>query len=121
MVRHAKRRPDPVPGANLELGFLGSVLEVELPLTIDTQQLTGTPPFDETYNPELHVCLAIRQSHAFRFAELFSWYADFGVIAPIDATTSSPFRSVIIQSMVDMGVFSSLRTDSCFCVIAYRY
>jgi hypothetical protein len=56
LIRYAKKRCDPVPGITVELGFLGSVLEVELPLTPDTQQLTDTPSFDEKYNPELHVC-----------------------------------------------------------------
>ena len=56
MIHYAKKRSDPIPGATIELGFLGSVLQVELPLTIDTQQLTETSSFDETYNPELHVC-----------------------------------------------------------------
>jgi hypothetical protein len=51
----AKKRPDPTPGATVELGFLGSVLLAELPQTIDTQQLTDTPSFGQTYDPKIHV------------------------------------------------------------------
>jgi len=39
----------------IELGFLGAALPVELPLTMDDQQLTETSSFDETYNPILHI------------------------------------------------------------------
>ncbi|KAH8833955.1 hypothetical protein DL96DRAFT_1578924 [Flagelloscypha sp. PMI_526] len=37
---------DPTPGIALELGFLGSVLSVDIPLTEDTQQLVAQPKFD---------------------------------------------------------------------------
>ncbi|ESK95846.1 family with sequence similarity member b [Moniliophthora roreri MCA 2997] len=47
--------PDPSPGMTLELGFLGSVLHLELPRTIDSQQLTDTSSFKEKYNPKLHI------------------------------------------------------------------
>ena len=33
-----KRRPDPIPGTNVELGFLGTVIHVEMPEAIETQQ-----------------------------------------------------------------------------------
>ncbi|KAK7044084.1 hypothetical protein VNI00_007800 [Paramarasmius palmivorus] len=47
--------PDPSPGMTLELGFLGSVLHLELPRTIDSQQLTDTSSFKEKYDPKLHI------------------------------------------------------------------
>jgi len=46
---------DPTPGTTIELGFLGSVMHVELPLTIDEQQLAETASFDETFDPTLHL------------------------------------------------------------------
>ncbi|TFK35563.1 hypothetical protein BDQ12DRAFT_687965 [Crucibulum laeve] len=46
---------DPTPGATLELGFLGSVLQVEIPHTVDEQQLTDTSSFNEKYDPRLHI------------------------------------------------------------------
>ncbi|KAF9016266.1 DUF1630-domain-containing protein [Hymenopellis radicata] len=49
---------DPMPGAILELGFLGSVLHVELPQSIDHQQLTDTSSFREKYNPSIHTLAA---------------------------------------------------------------
>ena len=51
-------RSDPTPGTTIELGFLGSVMHVELPLTIDEQQLAETASFDETFDPTLHVGLS---------------------------------------------------------------
>lgn len=48
-------RPKPTPGKTLELGFLGSVLHVETPHSIDVQQLTDTSSFNEKYNPRFHV------------------------------------------------------------------
>ncbi|KAF9468198.1 hypothetical protein BDZ94DRAFT_849450 [Collybia nuda] len=46
---------DPIPGETLELGFLGSVLQLELPRTIDEQQLTDTSSFQEKYDPRQHI------------------------------------------------------------------
>ncbi|KAG6374546.1 hypothetical protein JVT61DRAFT_4595 [Boletus reticuloceps] len=45
----------PSPGSTVELGFLGSVLHVELPLTPDSQQLTETTTFEEQFNPAVHL------------------------------------------------------------------
>ena len=38
----AKERQSPLPGLVAELGFLGSVLHVELPLSADSQHLAET-------------------------------------------------------------------------------
>jgi hypothetical protein len=57
--RFAKDRLDPTPGTTLELGFLGTVLHVELPHSIDAQQLTETSSFNEKYDPRSHVRLSI--------------------------------------------------------------
>ncbi|XP_006459032.1 hypothetical protein AGABI2DRAFT_200957 [Agaricus bisporus var. bisporus H97] len=46
---------DPKPGETLELGFLGMVINVEIPHTIDQFQLTETSSFNEKYDPKLHV------------------------------------------------------------------
>lgn len=46
---------DPTPGETLELGFLGTVLHVEIPHSVDTQQLTETSSFNEKYNPKRHI------------------------------------------------------------------
>ncbi|KXN88654.1 Protein DENND6A [Leucoagaricus sp. SymC.cos] len=46
---------DPKPGETLELGFLGTVVHVEIPHTIDQFQLTETSSFNEKYDPKLHV------------------------------------------------------------------
>ncbi|KAH6909220.1 hypothetical protein BKA70DRAFT_1103120 [Coprinopsis sp. MPI-PUGE-AT-0042] len=48
-------RPDPTPGSTLELGFLGSVLHVEIPHSIDAQQLAETSSFNEKYDPTMHI------------------------------------------------------------------
>jgi len=53
-----KSRSDPKPGETLELGFLGSVVHVEIPHTIDQFQLTETSSFNEMYDPKLHVCIS---------------------------------------------------------------
>ena len=57
--RFAKDRLAPTPGTTLELGFLGTVLHVELPHSIDAQQLTETSSFNEKYDPRSHVRLSV--------------------------------------------------------------
>lgn len=49
-------RPQPVPGATLELGFLGSVLHVELPRDMDEQQLGYGPHIPAETDQDCHVC-----------------------------------------------------------------
>jgi len=49
-------RPNPTPGETLELGFLGSVLHVEIPHSLDVQQVATTSSFNEKYDPRSHVC-----------------------------------------------------------------
>ncbi|KAF8813388.1 DUF1630-domain-containing protein [Phlegmacium glaucopus] len=46
---------DPSPGYTLELGFLGSVVHVEIPHSSDAQQLTETSSFNEKYDPRTHI------------------------------------------------------------------
>jgi hypothetical protein len=48
-------RPPPVPGTTIELGFLGSVLRVELPRDVDEQQLGNGPQIQAHTDPEWHV------------------------------------------------------------------
>lgn len=48
-------RRDPSPGCTLELGFLGSVIHVEIPHSSDAQQLTETSSFNERYDPRSHI------------------------------------------------------------------
>ncbi|KAH7928067.1 DUF1630-domain-containing protein [Leucogyrophana mollusca] len=45
----------PLEGSTIELGFLGSVLHVELPRTLDDQQLTETVSFGEKFDPSCHL------------------------------------------------------------------
>ncbi|KAI6155086.1 hypothetical protein BKA82DRAFT_996737 [Pisolithus tinctorius] len=47
--------PSPSPGSTLELGFLGSVLHVELPTSIDSQQLVETASFGGGFDPTEHL------------------------------------------------------------------
>lgn len=51
----AKERQNPSLGSTVELGFLGSVLHVELPLGSDSQQLSETSTFGERFDPAVHV------------------------------------------------------------------
>ncbi|TFK75071.1 DUF1630-domain-containing protein [Pluteus cervinus] len=46
---------DPVPGTTVELGFLGSVLHLEIPKSNNEQQLTETSSFHEKYDPKRHI------------------------------------------------------------------
>ena len=55
LAYNLKIRPDPTPGKTLELGFLGTVLHVEIPHSIDSQQVTATSSFNEKYDPKSHV------------------------------------------------------------------
>lgn len=52
-------RCSPSPGLTIELGFLGSVLHVELPMNADIQQLTETASFHEKFDPTLHLLSSI--------------------------------------------------------------
>ena len=65
-IYNMKIRPDPTPGRTLELGFLGTVLHVEIPQSIDVLQVTGTSSFNEKYNPRLHV----RTFHGISFEKM---------------------------------------------------
>ncbi|KAI5122741.1 hypothetical protein M0805_009826 [Coniferiporia weirii] len=47
--------PPPTAGDTLELGFLGYVLNVELPGNFDQQQSTDTRYFREKFDPQLHI------------------------------------------------------------------
>ncbi|KAF6759851.1 hypothetical protein DFP72DRAFT_806147 [Ephemerocybe angulata] len=47
--------PDPTPGVTLELGFLGATLHVEIPHSVDAQQLTETSSFNEKYDSRFHI------------------------------------------------------------------
>ena len=49
------RRPPPVPGATIELGFLGTVLRVELPQDLDEQQLGNGPHIQTQTDQDWHV------------------------------------------------------------------
>lgn len=51
----AKGRCDPTPGRTVEVGFLGTALHLEIPNTVDDQQLTETSSFQETYDLRTHV------------------------------------------------------------------
>ncbi|KDR78789.1 hypothetical protein GALMADRAFT_118246 [Galerina marginata CBS 339.88] len=46
---------NPTAGQTLELGFLGSVLQVEIPHSVDVQQVTETSSFNEKYDPKAHI------------------------------------------------------------------
>jgi hypothetical protein len=48
-------RPPPVPGSTKELGFLGSVLRVELPRDLDEQQLGNGPHMQAVTDQDWHV------------------------------------------------------------------
>lgn len=79
-TRDAKNRRDPSPGYTLELGFLGSVVYVEIPHSSDAQQLTETSSFNQKYDPRIHVS----QYHYFihrlmqpRFSKILATSAPF--------------------------------------------
>ncbi|PFH46772.1 hypothetical protein AMATHDRAFT_69093 [Amanita thiersii Skay4041] len=46
---------DPTPGQTIEIGFLGTVFQLEIPKAIDEQQLTETSSFNEAYDPRTHI------------------------------------------------------------------
>ncbi|KAF9234226.1 hypothetical protein BU15DRAFT_90060 [Melanogaster broomeanus] len=43
------------PSSTIEIGFLGSVLHIELPVSSDSQQLAETGSFDEKFDPAMHL------------------------------------------------------------------
>ncbi|KZP00467.1 DUF1630-domain-containing protein [Calocera viscosa TUFC12733] len=54
--------PDPQPGVSLELGFLGSVLQTELPSFAEEQQSVETASFTEVFNPRTHILASVPPS-----------------------------------------------------------
>ncbi|KAG8966658.1 hypothetical protein FRC05_002460 [Tulasnella sp. 425] len=50
--------PDPTPGNALELGFLGSVMQVEIPRSENEHQSIATSSFGEKFNMKIHIPLA---------------------------------------------------------------
>lgn len=56
-------RPDPTPGTLLEIGFLGTVLQVEIPHSgDDAQQIRATISKKNDFDPKLHVSLCHLQA-----------------------------------------------------------
>ncbi|KAJ3744021.1 hypothetical protein DFH05DRAFT_1525026 [Lentinula detonsa] len=47
--------PDPTPGTLLEIGFLGTVLHVEIPHTGNAQQISPTMSKEKHLDPNLHI------------------------------------------------------------------
>jgi hypothetical protein len=100
----AKERQSPSPGSTVELGFLGSVLHVELPLSSDSQQPAETNTFDERFNPAVHVSIP-----HLMFPGLSDCSIDREIVAPrvlrtILPATNTALRSVIGTSMVVVGM-----------------
>ncbi len=58
-------RPPPVPGSTRELGFLGSVLHVELPHDLDEQQLGNGPHTQVVTDQDWHVRFECSSSSIF--------------------------------------------------------
>lgn len=58
-------RPPPVPGSTKELGFLGSVLHVELPRDLDEQQLGNGPRMQAVTDQDWHVRFGYPSSYVF--------------------------------------------------------
>jgi hypothetical protein len=58
-------RPLPVPGSTKELGFLGSVLHVELPRDLDEQQLGNRPHMQAVTDEDYHVRFGHSSSSVF--------------------------------------------------------
>jgi len=54
-ILQCEDRPSPTLGQTLELGFLGTVLQVEIPNSLDVQQVTETSSFNEKYDPRSHI------------------------------------------------------------------
>ncbi|KAG1750091.1 hypothetical protein EDB19DRAFT_1936844 [Suillus lakei] len=83
---------NPSPGLTAELGFLGSVLHVELPMTADTQQLTETASFHEKFDPTLHLHLTRLQVSIFEasLSHLWSIWECLILCEPILVFGSSP-------------------------------
>ncbi|KAG8965627.1 hypothetical protein FRC00_010180 [Tulasnella sp. 408] len=58
-VLNAKQRPDPTPGKALELGFLGSVMQVEIPRSENEHQSIATSSFGEKFNMKIHILASL--------------------------------------------------------------
>jgi hypothetical protein len=58
-------RPPPAPGSTKELGFLGSVLHVELPRDLDEQQLGNGPHMQAVTDQDCHVRFGYSSSSVF--------------------------------------------------------
>lgn len=105
----AKCRSDPTPGATIELGFLGSVLHVELPRTADEQQLVETSSFHEKFDPKLHVGHLRSLKDFYRLIGIA--LIDFGIVTCIITTSIAVIWRMPISSLVNMGMCYTLRTN----------
>ena len=55
-INYGGCRPAPVLGSTKELGFLGTVLHVELPRDLEEQQLGNGPHMKAVTDQDCHVC-----------------------------------------------------------------
>ncbi len=95
-------RPPPVPGATLELGFLGTVLRVELPQDLDEQQLGNGPHIQPQTDQDWHVSSAnsFPSEHLCHNCGAASRLFTSACHAEYD----SHIRGFIVTSLVYMGV-----------------
>lgn len=83
-----KIRPNPNAGETVELGFLGTVLQVEIPHSLDAQQVAETSSFNEKYNPKAHVCTLFSPSEGDEGSHIT---VDTGNDSTLCASTHSTF------------------------------
>lgn len=77
------------------------MLNVELPHTIDEQQLTETPSFGEKYDPKIHVRTDCRPKKL--FVKGFE-AIDSGIVPSIVTTAAASLRRIVDSPVVNMGM-----------------
>jgi hypothetical protein len=102
-----EQRPDPKLGTTVELGFLGTVYQVELPVGLEEHQMpqTTTIPLGGVADQQLHVSRFLTPSSQVDSIRP----EDVGYNASTISTTSVSLRSFSLSSVVNMGMSYSLR------------
>jgi hypothetical protein len=86
-------RPAPVPGSTKELGFLGTVIHVELPRDLEEQQLGNGPHMKAVTDQDCHVC----SDNSFSF--VFSIIIDVQLLACLPPITTLSIVQIFEASL----------------------
>lgn len=113
---NAKRRPDPLPGKALELGFLGSVMQAEIPRSENEHQSIATSSFGEKFNVKVHVRATSFMPRD--FIKLSCSFVDFGLASTASSLPYISFRVIPPEDLDSVGMPGLVRTPHYLCTVS---